>query len=282
MMSPKAGDLISVIAILGCHVAHAATFCFTPSESRDLFFFSGITLTLYMIWQNSRAQSELVIPIISTLVPIVACRCLNSLILHHPEQDFRRNSDGPDFNILNEGKLAKFKWGVSHVLSWRAVGWRHAAKGMLPAQGVEFQSRASFVGVRVVRLFTHYLILDIISLYIQTQAHFSEVRQNEYPLPSHRLIYGLVNAIAAYSTLQMQYTAGSILAVTTGLWEPKVGESQIVFQVPLTHGVYAGLAAVVRALFGRIQRSETLGQNLASATSTCSYITRKAPLQGSY
>jgi len=168
-------------------------------------------------------QGAFVVQTTSFIIPIIFYQLLGNLILQNPERAHRRSQDPPNFDITKQSVIRKFQWGLDHSLSWRGVGWKHEAKGVVPPSGFEFSSKKAFFAIRLTRLLGIYILLEFASSNIQSQPFWTDAPN----MDGLKLVFAKarnagMNMIVSYSLLTINYTILSVLGVVCCRWKPKV------------------------------------------------------------
>ncbi|KAI6164408.1 hypothetical protein EDD17DRAFT_1474585 [Pisolithus thermaeus] len=139
------------------------------------------------------------------------------LLLVRPMEEYRHESDKvPAYELPF---MQRFFWSLNVVYSPRAIGWSFM-NSVVPVEP-RHQTRASFIASRLRWLLSHYLLLDVATLYMRC----NPVLSSRASIASQGYIMQCLNVAVAccqyYAMLTCMHCAAAVLAVGLNLSKPQ-------------------------------------------------------------
>ncbi|KAI6120485.1 hypothetical protein EV401DRAFT_1407107 [Pisolithus croceorrhizus] len=141
------------------------------------------------------------------------------LLLVRPMEEYRHESDKvPAYELPF---MQRFFWSLNVVYSPRAIGWSFMAENSVVPVEPRHQTRASFIASRLRWLLSHYLLLDVATLYMRC----NPVLSSRASIASQGYIMQCLNVAVAccqyYAMLTCMHCAAAVLAVGLNLSKPQ-------------------------------------------------------------
>ncbi|KAI6112837.1 membrane bound O-acyl transferase family-domain-containing protein [Pisolithus sp. B1] len=141
------------------------------------------------------------------------------LLLVRPMEEYRHELDKvPAYQLPF---MQRFFWVLNMVYSPRAIGWSFMAENSVVPVDPRHQTRASFIASRLRWLLSHYLLLDVATLYMRC----NPVLSSRASIASQGYIMQCLNVAVAccqyYAMLTCMHCVAAVLAVGLNLNKPQ-------------------------------------------------------------